>query len=231
VSLHLPDVLLRLGPWALLVLCAAETAFVTGLVVPAGVATALAAFLASERVLPLAPVVLSAALGAALGDSIGFWLGGRFGLAALAGEGRIRRLARRNAPRIARLFGRHPLYAVSLARTVSFVRTLMPWAAGMSSIRYPRFLAYDLLGIAGWGALYVGVGYLAGESWRWMSGVLGTGWAVVFAGVGVVGWLLARRRSIHAGSTSGGEGRGNPDPKIPDPRGEEAGGSGGGAPA
>lgn len=192
----LASLLAALGPWLILVMAVAETAFITGLVVPAGVATALGAFLAAEGALGLWGVAGAAAAGAVLGDGAGFWLGRRYGRRLLDGDGALRNLARRHEPRAARLFGRHPLYAVSFARLVSFVRTLMPWMAGMSGIRYPRFLAYDLLGVGGWAAMYVGAGFLAGRSWRWVSGVLGTGWTVLFLAVGLGLWLRARRRTL-----------------------------------
>lgn len=189
--------------WALpllFVLAAAETAFVTGLVVPAGVATAGAAFLAVQGHLPAVPVALSGLAGAATGDTVGFWLGRRYGRGLLEGPGRLRSLARRHEPRVAALFGRHPLYAVSLARTVSFVRTLMPWAAGTSRLTYPAYLAYDALGVVGWGATYLLAGALAGRSWRWVAGALGTGWAVVFLVAGLTAWLVARVRRLRGRS-------------------------------
>jgi len=219
VELELASLLQRLGPGAILAMAVAETAFVTGLVVPAGVATALGAFLAAEGLLDLWSVSGAAVAGALLGDGTGYWLGRRYGRGILAGEGRLRRLARRHEPRAARLFGRHPIYAVSFARVVSFVRTLMPWMAGMSGIGYARFLAFDLLGVAAWAAMYVGSGYLAGRSWRWVSGALGTGWAVLFVVVGLAAWLRSRHRRLE----DPGSARLAPAPGAPDGGdGEEA---------
>lgn len=197
MTAHLSALLPTAGPWLLLVLTAAETCFVTGLVVPASVATSLGAFLAAEGHLSLSSVAAAACFGAAAGDSAGFWLGRRYGRSVLRGGGRVRALARRHEPRVTALFGRHPIYAVSFARMVSFVRTLMPWTAGMSRLSYPRFLAYDLLGVTGWATAYLGAGYLAGRSWRWVSGALGTGWAVLFAALGLTGWLVSRHRRLH----------------------------------
>ncbi|MFW6199745.1 MAG: DedA family protein, partial [Gemmatimonadota bacterium] len=187
------------GPWLLFVMTAAETAFVTGLVVPASVATAFGAFLASEGGLSLPVVAAFAAAGALLGDHLGFWLGRRFGPGLLRGNGRFRSLARRHEPRAAALFRGHPVYAVSFARLVSFVRTLMPMAAGMSRISWGRYVLYDLLGVGGWLVGYCAAGYLAGRSWRWVAGALGTGWAVLFAVAGGVWWLAARHPGLRKG--------------------------------
>lgn len=212
----LTALLLDFGPWLILVMAVAETAFVTGLVVPAGVATAAGAFLAAEGLMSLVGVAGAGAVGALIGDASGFWLGRRYGRGVLDGEGRLRALARRHEPRAARFFGRHPLYSVSFARVVSFVRTLMPWMAGTSRLTYPRFLAYDLLGVAGWTVMYVSAGYLAGESWRWVSGALGTGWAVLFALVGLGAWLRSRRRVLRDPAAAR---IGPPEPEVADPTG------------
>lgn len=192
----LAELLPSVGPWLLLVLAVAETAFVTGLVVPAGVATAFGAFLAAEGHFQLPDVVLFAGAGALLGDSIGYWVGRRGGGGLLRGRGRLGRIARRHLPRTRALFGRHALYAVSMARLVPFVRTLMPMTAGASAVSYPRFLLFDLVGVAGWVAEYVAIGWLAGESWRRVSGAVGTGWAVLFLGAALIAWLAARRRAL-----------------------------------
>ena len=73
----------------------------------------------------------------------------------------------------------------------------------MSSITYPRFLAYDMVGVGLWLALYVGIGVLAGESWQMASGLLGTGWAVLLLLVLAASWLLARRRKGLATESAG----------------------------
>ncbi|HKJ00857.1 MAG TPA: VTT domain-containing protein, partial [Longimicrobiales bacterium] len=89
--------------------------------------------------------------------------------------------------------GRHPFFSVTLARLVSFVRTLMPLAAGISELGYRRFLAYDMAGVVAWGCLYVGIGILAGESWRAATRILGMGGALAMAGVVVFVWWSMRR--------------------------------------
>ena len=71
------DLLPEYGPWLLFVLAVLETCFVTGLVVPSGVATSVATVLALEGHLTLVPVLLAAGAGGAVGDSLGFWVARR----------------------------------------------------------------------------------------------------------------------------------------------------------
>lgn len=170
----IPDLLARVGPGLVLALAFLETVFITGLVMPTGptiiVATLMARGVGGWGV---ESVVAAAMLGGLLGDSGGFWIGRRFGRRIFQGEGYFARAAARHLPRAASLASRHPAAGVTFARLISFVRTLSPQLAGMSRLTYPRFLAYDVVGVTGWAALYVGIALLAGESWRVVSGWIG----------------------------------------------------------
>ncbi len=180
------------GPWLIFVLAALETCFLTGLAVPSGMATSLATILALDGAMDLGSVVLAAAVGAAVGDSVGFWVGRLLGRRLVASNGRFASFFGRRYARVARKLGRHPVYSVTLARLLSFVRTMMPMAAGMSPLSYRRFLPYDLAGVIGWTALYVAVGTLAGESWEHVVRVLDVGGALALVFVLTAVWLVIR---------------------------------------
>lgn len=183
------------GPWLLFGMAVLETSFVTGLLVPSGLATALATVLALQGDLELKPLVLAALAGGLVGDSLGFWIGRVAGPRISSGRGRWGRLVDRHHREVGARFGRNPILSVTLARLVSFVRTLMPMAAGMSQLRYRKFLAYDIPGVLAWGLLYVGVGYVARESWRLATRILGMGGALSMVGLLVFLWWSLRRRS------------------------------------
>ena len=183
------------GPWLIFVMAILETCFVTGLVVPSGLATAVGTVLATQGELTLQPVVMAALAGGWLGDVLGYWVGRASGEAILHGDNRLARMAAPHHERVNRFFGRHPLYSVTVARWVSFVRTLMPMAAGMSGIRFGTYLLYELPGLVGWAALYVAVGFLAGESWEAVTRIIGLGGTVAFAVGGLVFWWILRRRA------------------------------------
>lgn len=193
------------GPWLLFALAVLETCFITGLVVPSGLATSMATALALEGSMHLGSVVMAAAAGGLVGDVVGYWVGRAAGDRILAGGGRWARLAAERQSEMKRFFGRHPLYSVTLARLVSFVRTVMPLFAGMSRIPFHRFLPYELVGLAGWVGLYVGIGALAQESWETAARLVGFGGAAAFAAAGVVLWVLFRRRRRRRRAAAGGE--------------------------
>lgn len=188
------DLLARWGPGLLFLLAVLETSFVTGLVVPSGVATSVATVLAGRGVLSYEVVALAAVAGGWVGDSTGYWIGRRWGRTLLPTRGRFGAAVRRAHGASSRFFGRHPFYSVTVARLVSFVRTLMPLGAGSSGLTYRRFLPYEAVGVVAWAAMYMAVGFLAGESWRAATRMLGVGWAAVFGAAGLVLWVLQRRR-------------------------------------
>lgn len=190
----LPELVAVYGPWVLFVLAVLETCFVTGLVVPSGLATAFATVLASRGELSFGVVALAAGSGAFLGDLIGYVIGRRGGEALRQGEGRVARTLRRHDRSTARFLGRHPVYSVTVARLVAFVRTLMPLSSGMARVPFSRFVPFDLAGIVLWLALYMGIGLLAGESWERAGSVVGGIWVVVFAVAGVLLWVRAKKR-------------------------------------
>lgn len=183
------------GPWLLFLLAVLETSFVTGLAVPSGVATSLAAAVALERGTSFVPVALAAIVGGAIGDSLGFWIG-RVGRRHWEGGGtRAAMRVRQVRAGASRWFGRHPFLSVTLARLVSFVRTIMPMAAGMSDLAYRRYLVYELPGVVVWCALYMAAGFAAGQGWSWAREALGAAGALVLVALlTALVWLARRRR-------------------------------------
>jgi len=183
------------GPWLVGVMAFLETAFITGLVIPSGPVIIAAVTLAGEGLLDLHWVVIAAVGGALAGDSVGYWVGARGGGHAARASGRLGRLARRAEPRARRLFGRHPFFAVTVARLLSFVRTLMPPAAGLGELPYRRFLLWDVPGVFLWALLYVGIGLAADGGLDLLDEILGTGGAITAVVLVALAWWTLRFRT------------------------------------
>jgi membrane protein DedA with SNARE-associated domain len=184
------------GPWIIFLLAVLETSFITGVLVPSGVATAIATGIALEEGASVLPVAFAALAGGALGDSLGFWIG-RAGRAHwVAGPGRFARRIRFVQERSAEYLSGRPFLSVTIARLISFVRTVMPMAAGMSGLPYLRFLPYELLGLSLWCAFYVVMGAGAGQGWMWVIRLLDL-WVLLVgaAALGALFWFLVRRRA------------------------------------
>lgn len=194
------------GPWLLFLLAIAETSFITGLMVPSGVATSVATAFALEEGSGLLPVAAAAVLGGAIGDHIGFFIGRKARDRWLDGSDRVSARARRIRADAGRFFGRHPFYSVTVARLISFVRTVMPMAAGSSSLPYPRFLPYEFLGVLAWSGTYMAMGAAAEEGIDWAQRLAGPYGALMFAAGALGIWWVTRRafrRAKGRGARSG----------------------------
>jgi dephospho-CoA kinase len=193
---QLTNLLIEAGPWIVLLMTFIETAFFIGLLIPAEPTILIAAFLAERGYFSVWTVLAATFAGGLLGDQAGYLLGRFGGSKIVASEGRIARIWQRHEPRAARLFSKHTSLSVSLARFISFVRTLMPWFAGMTRMPYGRYLFYDFLGVAGWAASSVALGYLAGESWEAAAHVAGR-WTVGIVGAIALLALIVAKRKRH----------------------------------
>lgn len=198
---RLVALLIDAGPWLVFAVTASETAIFIGLLVPAEATVLLAAFLADRGIFRIEHILLATLAGGFIGDQIGYMLG-RFSGRRVSGKGRLAHLWRRYERAAGTLFRRRSILAISFARFVSFVRTLMPWFAGMSRIPYPRFFFYDLLGVLGWGVGSVALGYLAGESWHLVAEWLGTASAALILVALLVTIAVVRRRRVAAAPPS-----------------------------
>jgi len=211
------------GPEVVYFVALVETAFFVGLLVPAEATVLVASFFVAEGIFRLEHVLLATILGGLTGDQLGYALGRFGGRRATVRSGWLGRVWAQHEPRATAMFGRHPIIAVSLARFVSFVRTLMPWFAGMTRMRYPRFFVYDLLGVTGWGAASVMAGYLAGESWHILAGALGTASAVIVALLVIALIVVIRRgRGGSAGEAASAQDAAGPPTAGPTADGESA---------
>lgn len=186
----------RLGPWVVFFVAASETAFFIGLLIPAEATILLAGFLADQGYFELSHVLIATIAGGFLGDQLGYALGRFGGHRVAASGGRLGRLWRRHERAASALFRRRSILAVTVARFISFVRTLMPWFAGMGRMPYPRFVLFDLLGVTAWGVASVLAGYAAGRSWDVVADAFGVVSAVLVVVLLLVlyAWFRRERR-------------------------------------
>ena len=139
----------------------AESGILLGIFLPgdsllfAGGLLAAAGFL---HILPLAILVILAAI---LGDSVGYWFGAKAGDAFFTRPD-SRFFKKEWVERTERFFETYGGRAIILARFVPIVRTIAPILAGVGSMRYSRFLSYNVIGGALWGAGVTLLGYFLG---------------------------------------------------------------------
>ena len=138
-------------------------------------------------------VVLAAALGAIVGDNLGFMIGRRAGPPVLERYGpRIGlTLPRQRLGQF--LFLRHGGKVVFLGRFVAFLRTFAAVLAGANRMPWGRFLVWNALGGTFWTCLYGFGAYLLGNQVHRLVGPFGIITGVIAAGVVIWGVLFVRR--------------------------------------
>ena len=106
----------------------------------------------------LAPAV---AVVAVLGDQTGYFIGRRIGPALFKKED-SRFFKKHYVTESHAFFEKYGPWAVILARFAPFVRTFVPVVAGVSYMRYPVFLGFDIVGGLAWGGGVTLAGYFLG---------------------------------------------------------------------
>ncbi|WP_329000951.1 DedA family protein [Kribbella sp. NBC_00709] len=199
------DWLAQLPTWLVLtVVCllpALEASTFLGLVVPGETAVIIGGVVAHAGGLPLWAVMVAAALGAIVGDQVGFVVGRRHGPGLL---GRLPSRLRRpeQVERTLALIRRRGAVAVILGRWTAAFRALVPGIAGMSRMRRSHFTFANIVGGGVWAVLVAGGGFLAGASYRVLEQRLGLVSGLLlggFASTLTVAVFVRRRRHRRLG--------------------------------
>lgn len=161
--------LLSVPTWLVLVLVfglpALESSIFLGFIFPGETSVVLGGVLAAEHRFPVWESGLLAALGAVVGDSVGFWVGRRFGEPLLA-KVPERLLSKTQRDRAVGFVQRRGALGVVVGRFTTVLRVLVPGIAGMAEMPYRRrFLPANVVGGVGWAALYTALGYVAGKNY------------------------------------------------------------------
>ena len=183
----------NLGYPALLVLVAAESA---GVPVPGETALVAAAILAAMGHLQIGLVVALAALGAVLGDNVGYLIGRVGGRRLLERPGpfaeRRRDILRKGEP----FFAAHGPKAVFLGRWVAGLRIAAAWLAGISHMRWPTFAFWNALGGVAWAASVGLLAYALGDVVEQFFKDVAIA-AVAVISLGLATWWARRRLRHH----------------------------------
>jgi membrane-associated protein len=161
---HLAEVLRDYGAWTngilfLIIFC--ETGLVVTPFLPGDSLLFAAGTFAALGSLNVFTVFLLLAAAAILGDSMNYWIGSRIGPKAFSGH--IRLLKQEHLRKTQTFYEKYGRSTIILARFVPIVRTFAPFVAGVGSMSYPAFLAYNIIGGVAWVGLFVFSGYFFGN--------------------------------------------------------------------
>ncbi|HVP23910.1 MAG TPA: VTT domain-containing protein [Conexivisphaerales archaeon] len=160
----LNGLILAYGPWVYLVLFLfifGETGFVLFPFLPGDSILFIAGTFAAAGSLDVSLLVVVLAIAAVAGDSVNYSIGRYIGPRAF--HENVRFLKKEYLDRAHVFFERHGGKAIVLARFAPIIRTFVPFVAGIGSMRYRRFLMYNVVGGIGWVALFVLTGYFFGN--------------------------------------------------------------------
>jgi len=158
-----PETLLpALGPWVLIgigIIIFIESGVLFPFL-PGDSLIVTAAILATQLGLTPWSIAIVAIVAAIAGDQVGYWLGIRFGRRLFKPDARI--LRTEHLETAERFFAKYGPFALVLGRFVPIVRTYVPLAAGTASLKYRRFVMWNVLGALLWVISLTLVGTLLG---------------------------------------------------------------------
>lgn len=134
-----------------------------GIPVPGETVLIAAAFYAGAGDLNIFLVALIGFIGAVLGDNIGFAIGEYGGHPLVLKYGKYVFLTPERLKRAEYFFNHHGGKVVTIARFIEGLRQLNGIIAGLSDMRWPRFIMFNMLGAALWVSFWASVGYFSGD--------------------------------------------------------------------
>ena len=136
-----------------------------GIPLPGETALIFFGVLASKGDYSITSVIAAAAAAAIIGDNLGYWVIGRLGGRALFRRNRwLKRWADSILPRAERVMHRHGGKTVFFGRFVSILRYTVAWVAGLSHMRWWRFLFWNATGGIAWATAVGLTSYYAGSA-------------------------------------------------------------------
>lgn len=124
----------------------------------------------------LIPLLITAAL---LGDNTNYFIGSRIGVRIFNLKWRF--LKQEYLTQTEEFYDKHGGYTLIMARFVPIVRTFAPFAAGMGSMTYAKFIGYCISGAVLWVTSITCLGYALGTQ-QWVKNNFES---VVFAIIGI----------------------------------------------
>ncbi len=167
IDRHLAEIIASYGGWTygvLFLIIFAETGLVITPFLPGdSLLFAAGAFCAQpETGLNVHLMALLLWFAAVAGDTVNYWIGSRIGPAVFRREDSIF-LRQKHLERAHAFFEKYGGRAIILARFVPIVRTFVPFVAGVGSMTYARFIAYNIIGGFIWIYFFLYAGFWFGN--------------------------------------------------------------------
>lgn len=164
MDVHLNEIISNYGAWTygiLFFVIFMETGFVVTPFLPGdSLLFAAGTFAALGSLNPLY-LFLLLTVAAILGDTVNYAIGQYIGIRAFSGE--IKFLKQEYLEKTQNFYDKHGGKAIILARFVPIIRTFAPFIAGVGTMKYRKFIAYNIIGGVAWVAIFTFLGYFFGN--------------------------------------------------------------------
>ena len=164
LDVHLNEIITNYGVWTygiLFLVIFLETGFVVTPFLPGdSLLFAAGTFAALGALNPLYLFFLLA-VAAIIGDTINYAIGAYIGPRAFSGE--IKFLKQEHLERTQEFYEKHGGKTIILARFVPIIRTFAPFVAGVGTMKYRKFVSYNVIGGIIWVAIFISLGYFFGN--------------------------------------------------------------------
>ena len=164
MDVHLNEIIRNYGAWTYGILAGVvfmETGFVVTPFLPGDsllFAAGTFAALGSLNPFLLFGLLSTAAI---LGDTVNYHIGQYIGERAFSGE--IKFLKQEYLEKTQEFYDKHGGKAIILARFVPIIRTFAPFVAGVGTMKYRKFISYNVIGGIVWVAIFISMGYFFGN--------------------------------------------------------------------
>ena len=185
-----------LDTWGYLAVFAFVAIESSGIPFPGETMLVTAAVYAGSGHLSISLVIGAAALGAIIGDNLGYWAGREGGRPLLNRYGKYLHLDEAKLQRADDFFARHGDKTVFLGRFVAVLRAWAAFLAGVNRMPWPKFLVFNAAGGICWAILYGILAYELGSNLPLLHRLLrdlGVGSIILAVAVVAVLVLLHRR--------------------------------------
>jgi membrane-associated protein len=158
----LPELIKSIGYFGIWAIVFAESGLLVGFFLPGDSLLFTSGFLASQNFLDVRVLIFGCFVFAVLGDNVGYATGYRFGRRLFQKDDSWL-FHKKHLVTAQNFYNQHGRKAVVLARFMPIIRTFAPIVAGMGSMQYRTFMAYNLIGGFVWTVGMTLLGYFLGK--------------------------------------------------------------------